>query len=614
MNMTRLKLIGLTLLILSGLQATPAQAGLFERIFSGIADVGDTLAGGKHPPPPKQAEWQRVDVACGNGLKLQRASGIPGGAVHTYVFGGECTLASDYDTGPWTEGRPPLSATARWDKASGTYTETLHLLAPRKFSVAMDRGNDVKFTTGKDYHVGTGREEATFKCDADPVINRTSHCTLITQHNGTGWGGADASGYGSQRNDGFAWKASQNQPLLIGRATAAQAASLSGHTARIDCRGLRLIDATGVPNGRKRSYRFDGTCRLYHTRNGSQGLQVTQVLLSGYWEGQQAKEGVMVLTDGMKGGGSWSTTYTCNEDPWLNRNAQCSKAVRLGGRGKAAPVYDPITDLMDRHPVALGMANARQATKLSGAHHGSRSRHAAKQPVTPPRIFKSIGHKGMVFSGLSHPSPAKPKLTIQNALASITNDCDANKLLQMNVVIRNTGGPLLAHTRFAYVRAIEPGGAHLITPHLSLPAISTRETWRGVLMVGTRKSLFSKLPGRHTLLVSIGPGNVAPGTLPYIPTPSFRVSVYIPTGYCQQLRRSSVRLLMRGATTGAGKPAVGLQHGMQQRGVRMKLTPQKKLAPVRQMNLPVQLKTRKKLAPAAPVRRLNLPTQLMLNR
>ncbi len=56
------------------------------------------------------------------------------------------------------------------------------------------------------------------------------------------------------------------------------------------------------------------------------------------------------------------------------------------------------------------------------------------------------------------------------------------------------------------------------------------------------------------------------------------------------------------------KPAAGLQRGMQQRGVRMKLspriklTPQKKLAPVR------------RLAPAAPVRQMNLPTQLRLNR
>ena len=144
--------------------------------------------------------------------------------------------------------------------------------------------------------------------------------------------------------------------------------------------------------------------RLYHTKNGSQGLQVTQVLLSGYWEGQQAKEGVIVLTDGMKGGGSWSTTYTCDKDPWINRNAQCSKAVRLGGRGKVPPVYDPITDLMDRHPVALGMANAAQAAKLSRAQHGSRSRHAAKRPVTPSRISRPSGHKGMVLSEIGRAS------------------------------------------------------------------------------------------------------------------------------------------------------------------------------------------------------------------
>lgn len=572
MNITRLSLIGLALLGLTGLQAMPARAA---------------------------SHWQRADVACGNGLRLQRASGVPGGTVHTYVFEGFCSLLSDYDTGPWVEGHPPLSATARWDKASGTYTETLHLLAPRKFTILLTRGE--LFTAEKDYRVGTGPEEATFKCDVDPVINRTSQCTLITQSNDTGWGGRNG------RNDGFGWKALHNQPLLAGRATVAQAAARSRRTARIDCRGLHLTDATGVPNGRNSSYRFEGTCRLYHTKSGSQGLQVTQVLVSGNWEPPQAKENVMVLTDPIKGGGAWNTTYTCNEDPWLNRNAQCSETVRLGGRGKPAPVYDPITDLMVRHPITFGMANTSQAAKLSRAHHGSQPRHAAKQPAAPPRIFKSIGHKGMVLSRSSHlPSLPKPRLTIRFALASLANNCDPNRLLKVNVVIRNEGGPLSAHTRSAYVHAVESGGAHLAGPKVSIPAISARETWQGVLTVGTRKSFFPKLPGRHTLVVSIGPDHAAPGTLAYIPSPPFRATVNVPAGYCQQTRYRSTGIFLRGTTP--SKSTTGLRHATQQRGVQKKLTP---VTPVRRLTPAAPVR---RLSPAAPVHRLNLPAQLKLNR
>jgi hypothetical protein len=260
----------------------------------------------------------------------------------------------------------------------------------------------------------------------------------------------------------------------------------------------------------------------------------------------------------------------------------------------------------------------------------------AKQPVTPPRIFSRKDMvKGMVLSRSSRlPSLAKPKLTIRFALASPANNCDPNRLLKVNVVIRNSGGPLPAHTRFAYVHAVEPGGAHLTGPNVSLPAISSRETWQGVLTVGTRKSFFPKLPGRHTLVVSIGPDHAAPGTLAYIPSPPFRATVSFPAGYCQQSRYRSIGALMRRATHGAihetirGKPTVSLRHGMQQRGVQKKLAPVTPAlrfaprapvhrlaptAPVRQTKLPTQLRLRKKLAPADPVRS-NLPMQLRLNR
>ncbi len=417
------------------------------------------------------------------------------------------------------------------------------------------------------------------------------------------------------RRDGFAWKAINNTPLLRGRATAGQVASLSRRkrTAQINCRSLHLNGATGVPNGKTRSYTFNGTCSLYHTRSGSQGLQVTQVLVSGNWEFPQAMEGVAVLTDSGKGGGNWRTTYTCDKDPWIHRDAQCSRTMKLGH--SAPPVYDPITDLIALHPVALGMAKLSQAENLSKTQAENLSKtqaeklareHAAKlvrehaaKLANQPKTLIPLNQMGMVVSRSSHPpSLAKPKLTIRFALASASpaNKCDPNRLVKMNVVIRNEGGPLLAHTRFAYVHAAESGGAYLVSRHVSLPAIPTQKTWRGVLVVGTRKSFFPKLPGQHTLVVSIGPDHAAPGTLAYTPPLPSRVPVNIPSGYCQPPRKLNIGTLRRGAALGAihattrGKPTVGLRHGMQQRGVRKKLTP---VTPAL------------RLAPATPVRRMN---------
>lgn len=297
------------------------------------------------------SHMQHVDVACGRGLTLQRVSEGTQGTT-SYTFGGVCSLRTIYDTGPWVEGHPPLSANARWDKASNTYTETLHLLAPQKFTVRTTRGE--QFWSGKDYRVGTAPEEATFKCDVDPVVNKAAHCTLVSQSNATGWG---------NQGDGFAWSAAHNRPLLAGLATAAQVRAVARQTAAayppIQCRDLRLTEADTAAKG---SYKFNGTCQLYHTRDGSKGLQATHVLVNGHWNptARQAKEGVMVLTAANEGGGSWSTTYTCNDDPWRNAHAQCSVTAQLG---HPPPVYDPITDLISRHPVALGMVGAKGGHK-----------------------------------------------------------------------------------------------------------------------------------------------------------------------------------------------------------------------------------------------------------
>lgn len=264
------------------------------------------------------------EVVCNGSLNLQRAART-GPATMSYGLGGTCSLRSV--SGHWAGIRatPPVAASAHWNTGTRTFVETLHLLAPQSVD-------------GR--HVGTGAEVATYACDANPLVNRRAQCTVVKHDNMTGWGG---------QGGGFDWYPSRNQPILAGLATHAQVKAAMRHTPRIACRGLRPERGDAAHR-----YRYNGTCRLYHTGDGRQGLQLTHVLVRGTWDasGRQAKEGVNVLTAPAEGGGSWSTTYTCNMDPWLHRNAVCSPTARFGG---PPPVFDPITDLMNQHPLAMGM-------------------------------------------------------------------------------------------------------------------------------------------------------------------------------------------------------------------------------------------------------------------
>lgn len=473
-------------------------------------------------PVPARAEHllQYSDVACGSGLSLSKASGVPAGSVHDYVFRGVCSLRSIFSTGPWVEAHPPLVATARWERATGTYHESIHLLAPLTINQAECHDCNPNFSSPVD--VTTQPEDATFKCDVDPVIHGSAHCTLVDHYNATGWGG---------KYHGFSQSAVHDRPLLTGRATLNQAAAMSKHAAAhalVNCRGLHLSDATGVPGGKMRSYKFSGTCQLYHTPDGSGGLQVTHVLANGKWDAlaQQAKEGVTVLTAPNQGGGGWSTTYTCTADPWLNRHAQCSKTSQLG---KMPPVYDPITDILARHPITMGMVNLGRATELSKAHGGA-SGHKSVQH----QMFGFSGHGSRTATRSAHrPSLPKPKLVIQYAHAAITHDCSPEHLLSVDVTVRNDGGPLKALTPLAYVHAAESGGARLTSPHVALLAIGPGQTWHAVLAMGTARSYLAKVPGAHTLFVAIGPAHVDKSRLAFVPPRPVRVTVRVPAGYCQ---------------------------------------------------------------------------------
>lgn len=361
---------------------------------------------------------EELDVDCGHGLHLKQATGVHGSDVHTYAFGGACNLRIVTTDGPSTVATPPLVASAHWDKTSSTYTESLHLLAPITVNNLDPDGTQA--------HVGTYPEVASFKCDVDPVINRNAHCTLVSQYNDTGWHSPINSKYytniGDQA-DGFAWKPNHNRPLLLGLASKSQAIALSRRNKHqpISCTGLKLVSVHILHNSTRR-YHFDGTCELYHTADGSGGLRLTHVFVTGFWNanGQEAQETFDVAVPGNEGGGLYRmANYTCAANPFIHGNVQCSLEKPLN---KVAPVYDPITDLRAKHPIAAGRANPVQVAKLLKAHS-----HSKKPGV---KLSEMGSHKGSVTGSRKlHVASAKPLVRKHEFGAKVTRRTTAKSSL-----------------------------------------------------------------------------------------------------------------------------------------------------------------------------------------
>ena len=545
-------------------------------------------------------------VDC-SGLKLTKASGVPGSSTHNYAFKGTCKLDDPHPKKGIDEytGVGAAVASARWDGNSRTFTEHVYLPGGADTDKISHGGGLFYSTTNVDKgpHVGTGAEDATFNCNEDPVIHKNPICTLVSHSNATGWG---------NQNGGFGASASIGMPLLQGMATVSQARALSKHNTRISCNGLRLTAATGVPGGKKRTYKFNGTCELYHTLDGNGGLQVTKVLATGSWDAiaQQAEEGVTVLTKPNEGGGGWSTKYTCTDDPWLNHHAKCSKTFQLG---KTPRVYDPITDILDRHPITMGLVNGKQATLLSEkSHHPKTTAHVGKKhgpslanrgvvagsahsnmgnlhigTSSSPRPKSRIAPNGIHLSSSSPARPgtmqAQPRLKLPAANVRVLGErtmvdrsCrDTHKLIVIDATVRNDGGPLGVHKWELFV--MEGGGAGLSSGGVWVPPLAPHARAHVSIPVLVLKSHIAQLPGTHWLkLISEGHGGHK--------TTTTLSPITLARGICQPRMRMSSPAGMHLQMSRPGyppSPCVGAkcqQAGHPQPGTRMS-TPNTKLNP-----------------------------------
>ncbi len=554
-----------------------------------------------------------ASVDC-SGLKLTKASGVPGSSTHNYTFAGTCNLDDPHPKKNVDEytGTGPAVASARWDGNNHTFSEHVHLPGGADTQKITHGGSLFSSSTyvNKGPHVGTGAEDATFNCDVDPVIHKGAVCTLVSHYNATGWG---------DQNGGFAASAVNGRPLLLGMATVSQAKRLSKHNGSINCSGLHLTAATGVPGGNIRTYKFSGTCELYHTQDGSGGLQVTHVLANGSWDAQaqQAEEGVTVLTKPNEGGGGWSTKYTCTDDPWLHPHAKCSKTFQLG---KTPTVYDPITDILDQHPITMGRVNAKQAAQLSekSSHHQKSSAHAGKKhgpslanrkmtagnarsnagnlhigssyPPSPAGRIAPNGMRAPATSSPGHPGTMQARTTLKlpppnvrvlGERTIVDQSChDTHKLIVIDATVRNDGGPLKMHQWELYV--MEGGGAGLSSGGVWVPPMGPRAEAHVSVPVLVLKSRIAQLPGTHWLkLISQGQGHKATTLLS---------PITFSAGICQPHLQMGSPAAMHPKMSGSYPPSPCV--GVKCQQANPKLNPQSEPpAPRHQMSLPaVQLR------------------------
>jgi hypothetical protein len=132
------------------------------------------------------------------GIKLAAAKGVPAPTMHEYKFTGSCQLVGFGGIDMSSSETLMVDAAATWNPTTRTLNERLR----------------VEGSLGKH----SGKVDTVFKCDNDPLIGAAA-CVVVTHDNST-------------KLDEFSGPPlKQNQPILKGRTTMAEAAQLSNPAA-----------------------------------------------------------------------------------------------------------------------------------------------------------------------------------------------------------------------------------------------------------------------------------------------------------------------------------------------------------------------------------------------
>lgn len=180
---------------------------------------------------------------------------------------------------------------------------------------------------------------------------------------------------------------------------------------KVDCSGLKLKDATGVPSAGKHGYVLVGICRSWLTGPlGTMGKEVKAFMtLQAAWD---QKANTFSEAAKLEGGvsGKVQTQFKCSSDPYLGNSSPVSSfgnafsgnapCIRIS-HTNTTPWPGLTVNPNKGWPIGLGHVNADEAAKLSLAHS---SEALAK-------IMKSKSHK--------QPGPLK-----RPQIGGIVNDDD----------------------------------------------------------------------------------------------------------------------------------------------------------------------------------------------
>jgi hypothetical protein len=333
--------------------------------------------------------------------------------------------------------------------------------------------------------------------------------------------------------------------------------------AEVDTGGLKLVDASGVPDGAIHSYMFQGSIVFYPTAKSGEFVSPYENFWGdgkGSWN-QGSKEAEERFKFSGSLAGKLLVLFKCQKDPWLTTNAGCV-FISTQYSGTSGKVYDWNLILKTRgRPLSTGAVTLAAATELSKKHVASGAPPPPPPNPQPKRDPLKIGDALVAPGGLKAApgvaaALAKPNLGVVASRANIEPNCQPLKpAMTVKVTIRNSGGPLTENKGTVFLKEI--GGANLSSGGVALPKLNSGQELV-VSIPAISPQPYSSLAGQHKLQVLFNPqieGGQPTFLYPAIPSV---VEAAFPQNHCKSASRQPPGDSGNAAGTRGGVPTTPL--------------------------------------------------------
>lgn len=306
--------------------------------------------------------------------------------------------------------------------------------------------------------------------------------------------------------------------------------------AGIDTSGLKLVDASGVPDGATHSYKFQGGILFYPTTKSGEFVSPYENLWA--YGGASWSQGTKDAKEKFKFSGSLAgeltTHFKCQNDPWLTSNAGCV-FITSQYSGTSGKLYDwPLILKTRGRPLSTGSVTLAAATELSKKHASSTAPPPPPpQPKKEPlKIGDALGAPGgMKAAPGAAAALAKPNLSVVSHQAIVEPNCQSPKpAMTVKVTIRNSGGPLPANKGTVFAK--EFGGANLSSAGIVLPALNPGQQQTVDIPVMSLQP-YSTLAGPHQLQVILNPQTEGGQATFVHPAAPYAASAAFPSNHCR---------------------------------------------------------------------------------